>query len=77
MATKIKNFYKRKPGKDAGAPTLPFGETAFAHTSPFLGILSPGQCVQVTIDPVSLVLITYLLVKIIENRNRRFMQYVF
>ena len=46
MATKIKNFYKRKPGKDAGAPTLPFGETAFAHTSPFLGTLVPGQCVQ-------------------------------
>jgi transcription initiation factor TFIID subunit 1 len=46
MASKIKNYYKRKPGKDAGAPVLPFGETAFAHTSPFLGAIVPGQCVQ-------------------------------
>ncbi|XP_033742474.1 transcription initiation factor TFIID subunit 1-like [Pecten maximus] len=46
MATKIKNYYKRKPGKDASPPQYKYGELAYAHTSPFLGTLSPGQCVQ-------------------------------
>ncbi|CAG2164848.1 unnamed protein product [Oppiella nova] len=46
MATKIKNYYKRKPGKDTGAPDYQYGETAFAHTSPFLGNLTPGQSQQ-------------------------------
>ncbi|KAK3100550.1 hypothetical protein FSP39_021637 [Pinctada imbricata] len=46
MATKIKNYYKRKPGKDAQPPSYKFGELAYAHTSPFLGTLSPGQSVQ-------------------------------
>ncbi|XP_067134209.1 transcription initiation factor TFIID subunit 1 isoform X1 [Centruroides vittatus] len=46
MATKIKNYYKRKPGKDIGAPEYKYGETAYAHTSPFLGSLAPGQSVQ-------------------------------
>ncbi|XP_014670703.1 PREDICTED: transcription initiation factor TFIID subunit 1-like, partial [Priapulus caudatus] len=48
MATKIKNYYKRKPGKDSGAPELPYGELSYAHTSPFLGSLAPGQCLQAT-----------------------------
>lgn len=47
MCTKIKNYYKRKAGKDQGPPPSKYGEVAYAHTSPFLGILSPGQCVQV------------------------------
>lgn len=47
MCTKIKNYYKRKAGKDQGPPPFRYGEVAYAHTSPFLGILSPGQCVQV------------------------------
>lgn len=46
MCSKIKNYYKRKAAKDSGAPNFRWGETAFAHTSPFLGILQPGQCVQ-------------------------------
>uniref|UniRef100_T1J1P4 Transcription initiation factor TFIID subunit 1 n=1 Tax=Strigamia maritima TaxID=126957 RepID=T1J1P4_STRMM len=46
MATKIKNYYKRKPGKDQGAPEYAYGETAYAHTSPFLGCLAPGQSLQ-------------------------------
>ncbi|CAG2104510.1 unnamed protein product [Medioppia subpectinata] len=46
MATKIKNYYKRRPGKDTGAPDYSYGETAFAHTSPFLGNLTPGQSQQ-------------------------------
>ncbi|XP_071041821.1 transcription initiation factor TFIID subunit 1 isoform X2 [Parasteatoda tepidariorum] len=46
MATKIRNYYKRKPGKDSGAPEYKFGETAYAHTSPFLGALAPGQSLQ-------------------------------
>lgn len=46
MATKIKNYYKRRPGKDTGAPDYKYGETAYAHTSPFLGSLGPGQSIQ-------------------------------
>ncbi|UYV74640.1 TAF1 [Cordylochernes scorpioides] len=46
MATKIKNYYKRKPGKDVGAPEYKYGEIAYAHTSPFLGSLAPGQSLQ-------------------------------
>uniref|UniRef100_A0A182J0C7 Transcription initiation factor TFIID subunit 1 n=1 Tax=Anopheles atroparvus TaxID=41427 RepID=A0A182J0C7_ANOAO len=46
MAAKIKNFYKRKMGKDPGPPEFRFGETHYAHTSPFLGILHHGQCIQ-------------------------------
>lgn len=46
MATKIKNYYKRKPGKDPGAPYCKYGETVYCHTSPFLGSLHPGQLLQ-------------------------------
>jgi transcription initiation factor TFIID subunit 1 len=46
MATKIKNYYKRKLGKDDGPPQLDYGESIFAHASPFLGQLRPGECVQ-------------------------------
>ncbi|MCJ8750159.1 hypothetical protein PDJAM_G00259270 [Pangasius djambal] len=46
MATKIKNYYKRKPGKDPGAPDYKYGETVYCHTSPFLGSLHPGQLLQ-------------------------------
>ncbi|XP_017772378.1 PREDICTED: transcription initiation factor TFIID subunit 1 isoform X3 [Nicrophorus vespilloides] len=46
MCSKLKNYYKRKAGKDSGPPTYKYGETAYAHTSPFLGILHPGQSIQ-------------------------------
>ena len=46
MATKIKNYYKRRLGKDSGAPEFEFGETIYAHTTPFLGNLAPGQSLQ-------------------------------
>ncbi|XP_055958756.1 transcription initiation factor TFIID subunit 1 isoform X2 [Patella vulgata] len=46
MATKIKNYYKRKPGKDSNPPQFPYGELAYAHTSPFLGAIQPGVCIQ-------------------------------
>ncbi|XP_034951275.1 transcription initiation factor TFIID subunit 1 [Chelonus insularis] len=46
MCSKVKNYYKRKAGKDAGPPKYKYGETAYAHTSPFLGILTPGQSIQ-------------------------------
>ncbi|KAM4662387.1 transcription initiation factor TFIID subunit 1 isoform 3-T3 [Discoglossus pictus] len=46
MATKIKNYYKRRPGKDSGAPDCKYGETVYCHTSPFLGSLHPGQLLQ-------------------------------
>jgi len=46
MCSKIKNYYKRKAEKDSGPQDFVYGEVAFAHTSPFLGILHPGQCIQ-------------------------------
>ena len=46
MATKIKNYFKRKPGITDGPPDYEFGETAFAHSSYFLGNLAPGQSMQ-------------------------------
>ncbi|XP_029644075.1 transcription initiation factor TFIID subunit 1 isoform X1 [Octopus sinensis] len=46
MATKVKNYYKRKPGKDSNPPQYIYGELAYAHTSPFLGSLAPGLCLQ-------------------------------
>lgn len=46
MCSKIKNYYKRKAGKDLGPPAYRYGEVAYAHTSPFLGILHPGQSIQ-------------------------------
>ncbi|XP_077286335.1 TATA-box binding protein associated factor 1 isoform X2 [Arctopsyche grandis] len=47
MCSKIKNYYKRITGKDNGPKPFKYGEVAYAHTSPFLGILSPGQSQQV------------------------------
>ncbi|XP_073816142.1 TATA-box binding protein associated factor 1 isoform X2 [Musca autumnalis] len=46
MCSKIKNYYKRKATKDNGPQDFKYGETAIAHTSPFLGILHPGQYIQ-------------------------------
>ncbi|OTF75547.1 transcription initiation factor TFIID subunit 1-like protein [Euroglyphus maynei] len=46
MATKIKNYYRRKLGKDSGAPNYKYGETIYCHTSPFLGNLMHGQSIQ-------------------------------
>ena len=46
MATRIKNYYKRRAGNDKGPPEFRFGETAYAHTSPFLGAMHPGQSIQ-------------------------------
>lgn len=47
MCSKIKNYYKRKASKDSGPMEHKYGEIAYAHTSPFLGILNPGHCIQV------------------------------
>jgi transcription initiation factor TFIID subunit 1 len=46
MCSKIKNYYKRKAGKDNGPQQYRFGEVAYAHTSPFLGALPPGHSIQ-------------------------------
>jgi len=46
MALKIRNYYKRRPGKETNTPEFRYGDLAYAHTSPFLGILTPGQCLQ-------------------------------
>lgn len=46
MCSKIKNYYKRKASKDTNIPEFKYGELAYAHTSPFLGILQQGKCLQ-------------------------------
>ncbi|PIK49713.1 putative transcription initiation factor TFIID subunit 1 [Apostichopus japonicus] len=46
MATKISNYFKRKPGTDSKPPSYEFGETVFTHNAPFLGNLSPGESLQ-------------------------------
>ncbi|XP_015118344.1 transcription initiation factor TFIID subunit 1 isoform X2 [Diachasma alloeum] len=46
MCSKVKNYYKRKAGKDPGPQKYKYGETAYAHTSPFLGVLTPGESIQ-------------------------------
>ncbi|GMT19156.1 hypothetical protein PFISCL1PPCAC_10453, partial [Pristionchus fissidentatus] len=45
MASRIRNYHKRKSAKDPD-PQLDLGELAFAHNSPFLGQLAPGQTLQ-------------------------------
>ncbi|XP_026472569.1 transcription initiation factor TFIID subunit 1 [Ctenocephalides felis] len=47
MCSKVKNYYKRKASKDNGPEEFRYGEIAYAHTSPFLGILPPGKSMQV------------------------------
>jgi len=46
MCSKVKNYYKRSASKEQDPQTYKYGETAYAHTSPFLGILTPGQSIQ-------------------------------
>ena len=46
MCSKIKTYYKRKPGNDSGAKKHKYGEVTLAHTSPFLGQMMPGQTIQ-------------------------------
>ena len=48
MASKIKNYFKRKPGTDSNeeAAKHHYGEITLAHTSPFLGQMVPGQTIQ-------------------------------
>lgn len=46
MCSKIKNYYKRKLGKDDGPPEYKFGETAYSLSKLFLGNLTPGQSLQ-------------------------------
>uniref|UniRef100_A0A914H2H9 Bromo domain-containing protein n=1 Tax=Globodera rostochiensis TaxID=31243 RepID=A0A914H2H9_GLORO len=46
MASKIRNYYKKKLTKEEEKREFEFGETAFSHTSPFLGDLSSNESVQ-------------------------------
>ncbi|KAF7637197.1 Bromo domain-containing protein [Meloidogyne graminicola] len=48
MASKIRNYYKRKPTKEQETTEYEFGETSFSHTFPFLGKLtSTDSSIQV------------------------------
>ena len=46
MATKIRNYYKRKFAKDDGPQNLEYGEQVYVNNSPFLGALKPGESIQ-------------------------------
>lgn len=48
MATKIKNYYRRKLAtmEDLDPNKYAYGEPALIHTSPFLGNLHPGESIQ-------------------------------
>ena len=50
MCSKIKNYFKRKPGSNSNddyeKKKLEYGELNLAHTSPFLGQMVPGQTIQ-------------------------------
>ncbi|UJR26734.1 hypothetical protein I4U23_008049 [Adineta vaga] len=46
MATRIKNYYKKKPGKQDNPPMFDYGEIAYAHTSPFQADMLPGEVLQ-------------------------------
>uniref|UniRef100_A0A1I8BD87 Bromo domain-containing protein n=1 Tax=Meloidogyne hapla TaxID=6305 RepID=A0A1I8BD87_MELHA len=43
MASKIRNYYKRKPTKEQETTEYEFGETSFSHTFPFLGKLTASD----------------------------------
>lgn len=46
MATKIRNYYKKKFSKDEMTQQLEFGELVYVSSSPFLGSLKPGEWLQ-------------------------------
>lgn len=46
MATKIRNYYKKKFSKDEMSQQLDYGELVYVSTSPFLGSLKPGEWLQ-------------------------------
>ncbi|XP_003373355.1 putative bromodomain protein [Trichinella spiralis] len=46
MGSKIKNYFKRLPGKDDQEPQFEYGETSYSHSTPFLGTLAPGETLQ-------------------------------
>jgi transcription initiation factor TFIID subunit 1 len=46
MATKIRNYYKRKFAKDDGPQNLAYGEQVYVNNSPFLGALKSGDYLQ-------------------------------
>ena len=43
MATRIRNFYKKKFSKDEGPQNGEYGDLVFVSSSPFLGVLKPGE----------------------------------
>ncbi|PIO75027.1 hypothetical protein TELCIR_02957 [Teladorsagia circumcincta] len=70
MASKIKNYYKKKPGKDVD-PDFEFGDMAYLHTVPFLGQLQPGQAMQSIENNLFRSAFIYRLFWASEHRPRR------
>ncbi|XP_031550015.1 transcription initiation factor TFIID subunit 1-like isoform X2 [Actinia tenebrosa] len=47
MNTRIRNYYKRRPGKDDSVPSYTYGEPVPVYNmSPFLGHIKPGESLQ-------------------------------
>ncbi|XP_038063067.1 transcription initiation factor TFIID subunit 1-like [Patiria miniata] len=46
MASKICNYYKQKSLSDSKPPEYEHGETVYVRSSPFLGVLAPGESLQ-------------------------------
>ncbi|CAL4233195.1 unnamed protein product, partial [Meganyctiphanes norvegica] len=46
MCTHIKNYFKQPVDNKKGSPNYRYGETSYAHSSPFLGSMNPGQSIQ-------------------------------
>ncbi|RMZ95006.1 transcription initiation factor TFIID subunit 1 isoform X1 [Brachionus plicatilis] len=43
MATRVRNFYKKKFSKDEGPQNGEYGDLVYVSSSPFLGVLKPGE----------------------------------
>ncbi len=58
----MQNYYKRKPENDKGPKELKYGEVTLAHTSPFLGTMTPGQTIQAHILHICLPLAIFVII---------------
>jgi len=81
MCSKIKNYYKRQVGKDSGPPGTKYGETSFAHSSPFLGVMTAGQMLQTLENnmyraPIYIHPVNYYDFLVIRTRNNYFIREV-
>ena len=67
MASKILNYYKRKPEKDREIPECKYGQMVAAGSNLFLGNLQPGQ---VSIQLVSFLLLAFIPIHYLDDSIR-------